>query len=189
MLRRATVLATSVLAAVATSSCSLGAGGGQQSPQPAPPPAGNVDPALKVKSPKNIDGADACRMLTPEQRSALQIDGPPAPKKNEYGASGCEFVGDLTTVFVDVNTGHGGLSQIYSNKESFDNFAPAEVNGYPAAQINYSDALCTISTGVADTQAVEIYFAKNSAQSPEMNDPCGYAKKISGEVLKNLPAA
>lgn len=191
MLRRASVLAASALVLAATSSCALNAGSGQESPQPAPPPAGNVDPALKVESPKNVSGiSDACQLLTPEQRAALQIDGSPAPQqKNDYGAPSCEFVGELTTVFVDINTGHGGISQTYSNKDSFDNFAPTEVTGYPAAQVDAASSLCTVMTGVADDQAIDIYFAKNSAQSPEMDDACGYAKKIAGEALKNVPAA
>lgn len=189
MPRHTTALTAAFLMLTSISGCALGTGGGQQS-APGASDAPAVAPALKVDAPKNLKGiADACQLLTPEQRAALQVDGEPEPEESQYKEPACNFAGDALTATISINSNFGGMTGTHERKDNFDNFAPTEVAGYPAAQVNFSDTLCTVMTGVSDEQSVDVYYAKNSGGTPEMDDPCGYAKKIAAEVIKNVPAA
>ncbi|WP_258345502.1 DUF3558 domain-containing protein [Saccharopolyspora gregorii] len=188
MLRRTSVLAASFFAVTAISSCAVG-GGGEQPPQAAPSKE-NVDPALAVQNPKNLKGVqDACQLLTAEQRAALQVDGQTEQADSEYQEPACDINGDVLNTSIAINTNHGGMTAAHARKDNFDNFEPTEVAGYPAVLVNFSDTLCTVAVGVSDTQSVDVYYAKNSGGTPEMDDACGYAEKIAAEVLKNIPPA
>ncbi|MBB5072114.1 DUF3558 family protein [Saccharopolyspora gloriosae] len=183
------MLTASLLMLTAISSCAVGGEGEQQPPQAAPSTE-NIDPALAVENPKNLKGvADACQLLTPEQRTALQVDGAPEQADSLYKEPACSMEGDMLTARIEINSNQGGMTATHERKDNFDNFEPTEVAGYPAALVNFSDSLCSVIVGVSDTQSVDVYYAMNSGGAPEMNDGCGYAKKIAAEVVQNIPAA
>ncbi|WP_243791518.1 DUF3558 domain-containing protein [Saccharopolyspora gloriosae] len=184
------MITASLLALTAASACSVGESGGGQ--QPAPPASDAVDPALKVESPKNLAGvSDSCQLLTAEQLSALGASGSePKPSINDqYKEPTCNISNDAFDITVDINTKNGGMTAANARRDNFDNFAPTEVAGYPAAQINADSSVCTVAAGIADDQSIEVFYAKNAGGTPEMDDACGYAKKITAEVIKNIPSA
>ncbi|GAA3363376.1 hypothetical protein GCM10020366_55040 [Saccharopolyspora gregorii] len=188
MLRRCGLVAASFVALTAISSCALGEGGEQ--PSQAAPSTENIDPALAVRNPKDLKGVtDACQLLTAGQRAALQVDGQPEQADSEYQEPSCDISGDALSTSIAINTNHGGMTAAHARESNFDNFEPTEVAGYPAVLVNFSDTLCTVAVGVSDTQSVDVFYAKNSGGTPEMDDACGYAKKIAAEVLENIPPA
>lgn len=191
VLRRTTALTASFFVLTTISACAVGQGGGGKQLEPSGSQEA-VDPALKVDSPKNLKGiTDACQLLTPEQLNQLGADEPEIePSTNpQYQEPSCDISSDALKITIDINTEHGGMTAANSRASNFENFEATEVDGYPAAQVNAAGNLCTILTGVADDQSIEIYYAKNSGGTPEMEDPCGYANKIPAEALKNIPPA
>lgn len=190
MLRRASVVTASFIALTAASACSVGESGeNQQSPPPAP---SAVDPALKVEEPRNLkEITDACQLLTPEQLTQLGAgDSEPTPSTNsQYQEPTCTISSDALDIIIDINTRNGGMAATYARKDNFELFAPTQVGSYPAAQINFAETQCTVATGIADDQSIEVLYAKNSGGTPEMDDSCGYAKKITTELIKNIPPA
>lgn len=190
MLRRASVLTASLLMLTAASACSLGQSDAGK--QPTSPPSQPADPALQVSNPKNLTGVtDSCQLLTPQQLTELGAADPEIePYVNEqYKEPSCDISSDAFDITVDINTEHGGMTAAHARKDNFENFAPTEVGEYPAVQVNFQGTVCTVATGISDDQSVEVFYAKNSGGTPEMDDPCGYAKKISAEAIKNIPAA
>lgn len=190
MLRQASVTAAIALALAALTSCSVGSGI-STGPSPDSAPQQSVDPALRVTDPRDLTGVqDACTLLNPEQRTRVGAgDAEFTTTTNEYGNSTCEIFGDAFNAAVDIDTSHGGMTNLNSKKDNFDSFTPTEVSGYPAAELNAESTACKVSVGVADDQSIEVDFSKNSGGSPEMNDPCGYASKIVVEALRNIPPA
>lgn len=185
MLRRV-LTATSTLAVLGISACS----GATPEPAPTPsaPPTTNVPSAPQVQNPKNLKSiADACQLLTPEQVATLG-GGAPAPDTSVYGESQCTWSNEAFATTVAINTA-GGPAKIFDSPESNDNFQPTQVGGYPAARIDAQSVVCRVEVGVAEDQSVEINYSKFGGTSPEMQDPCGYAEKIAGEAVKNIPAA
>ncbi|MCA1190233.1 MULTISPECIES: DUF3558 domain-containing protein [unclassified Saccharopolyspora] len=180
--------AAAALALAALTSCSVGSGGTAETSSD-PAPQQSVDPALRVTDPRDLTGVqDACTLLNPEQRTRLGAgDAEFTTTTNEYGNSTCEIFGDAFNAAVDIDTNHGGITNLNSKKDNFDSFTPTEVAGYPAAELNAESTACKVSVGIADDQSIEVDFSKNSGGSPEMNDPCGYAKTITNELLVNIP--
>ncbi|MEU6128332.1 DUF3558 domain-containing protein [Saccharopolyspora sp. NPDC047091] len=172
----------------AISSCALGEGGEQ--PSQAAPSTENIDPALAVRNPKDLKGVtDACQLLTPEQRTTLQIEGTPAQRDSEFKEPACEYDGSAFTAALDINTNSGGMTAAHERRSNFDNFEAAEVAGYPAVQVNFSKNLCNLAVGVSDTQSLHVFYSVISGGTPEMEDTCGYARKIAAEALQNIPPA
>ncbi|MFR9728625.1 DUF3558 domain-containing protein [Saccharopolyspora sp. MS10] len=189
MLRRTSALTASLLVLTAISSCAVG-GGGEQTPPQASPSTENVDPALAVKNPKNLKSVtDACQLLTPEQRTALQVEGAPTQRQSEFNEPACEFSSSAFDTSLDVNTNAGGMTAAHERRDNFDNFEATEVAGYPAVKVNFSENLCNLAVGVSDTQSLHVYYLVISGGTPEMEDACGYASKIAAEAVKNIPAA
>lgn len=189
MRRCASITAVALFAVLGASACSPG---GSQTPPSSTTesPTTTAPSAPKVEKPKNLKGiSNACQLLTSEQLSQLGGGGQPEEDTSAYGETQCYWSGDAFAVGVSINTTSGGPARIYQAGGTRDNFAPTTVDGYPGARVDKQDILCRIELGVAETQSVEVNYTKHSGGSPEMNDPCGFAEKITSEVLKNIPDA
>ncbi|MGW1677668.1 DUF3558 domain-containing protein [Saccharopolyspora sp. NPDC002376] len=189
MRRSASITAVSVFAVLGISACSPG--GSTPAPSStAETPSATAPSAPKVDKPKNLKSVtNACDLLTSDQLSQLGGDGKPEEDTSAYGETQCYWSGDAFAVGVSVNTTSGGPAKIQEAGSSRDNFEPTTVDGYPGARVDKQDILCRIELGVADDQSVEINYTKHSGGSPEMDDPCGFAEKITSQVLKNIPDA
>lgn len=188
MLRHAALTTVSLLAVLGVSACSA------ETPAPVPtsptPPATTAPAVPKVENPKNLKGiADACQLLKPEQLAALGGGGEPEQSMSEYDESQCFWRNDNFATNVAINTTQGGLAKITEKGEISDNFAPTQVEGYQGARIDEQQGLCRIELAIADDQSVEVNYSIRGGDTPEMQDGCGYAEKITSEVLKNIPNA
>ncbi|MCI2424246.1 DUF3558 domain-containing protein [Saccharopolyspora sp. K220] len=181
----------SLLALVGAAACSPG---GSTTPpsSSSDEPAASASAAPKVENPKNLKTiTNACQLLTTDQLAQLGATGSQAPEQStsQYGESQCHFQSEPFSAYVAINTKFGGLERLTQDASSSDNFKPTQVDGYQGARIDEQSDLCKVELAIADDQSVEINYFKNSGGTPEMDDPCGYAEKISSEVLKNIPDA
>ncbi|MGW3469420.1 DUF3558 domain-containing protein [Saccharopolyspora sp. NPDC000995] len=190
MQRRATLTALSLFATLGVSACSPEGTGFQPSPPQTKPPTATTSAVPKVENPKNLKAvSDACSLLTPDQLSQLGGGGEPKGSISEYGETQCSWRNDNFRTNVAINTKHGGLAKITENSGSRDNFKPTQVDGYQGARVDEQSTLCRVELAIADDQSIEINFSLRGGDTPEMKDPCGYAEKITSEVLKNIPDA
>lgn len=193
MLRRATFTAISLLAVLGVAACSPG--GSTKTPSSSTSEsAATTSAAPKVENPKNLKSVtNACTLLTDQQVKALggvSERRPPAEKTSEYGETSCQWSTDAFTADIAINTKHGGLAEITKFiNDSPESFKPTQLNGYHGARVDEQSNLCRIELAVADDQSLEVNYAKNAGGTPEMNDPCGFAEKITSEALKNVPDA
>lgn len=143
-----------------------------------------------VEHPKDLRGIDPCEFLTPEQKAALRLTEPGERDISPWGEEKCFLKGSVVTIGFSPNTKLGeGLDQAYRAKDSFDNFAESEVDGYPAARVNVATQLCGVIVGVSDEQTLNMSFGRVSSDAPGSGDPCGFAESVMGDVIKNLPDA
>ncbi|MEV6234163.1 DUF3558 domain-containing protein [Saccharopolyspora shandongensis] len=167
--------------------------GSTNPPAPSTSETATTSAAPKVQNPKNLKGvSDACKLLTQDQFS--QLGGSTGAKPPESDTSGlgeptCNWRNDAFSTAVTINTTHGGPEAIAKLAGSSDNFEPTEIQGYQGARVDKQSSLCRIELAVADDQTVAINYFKNAGGTPEMNDSCGFAEKITSEVLKNIPDA
>ncbi|MBB5153799.1 DUF3558 domain-containing protein [Saccharopolyspora phatthalungensis] len=191
MLRRATFTAVTLLWVLGASAC---APGSPETPSSTTSEAAPTTSAVpKVENPKNLKSiTDACQLLTQDQLSQLGGGTDARPPQGETSALGepkCNWRNNAFSTAVTINTKHGGLTEITKIAESSDNFKPTQVDGYQGARVDEQSALCRVEIAIADDQSVAINYFRNSGGKPEMNDPCGFAEKITSEVLKNIPDA
>lgn len=192
MRSRASFIAAAALAVAGLSACSSGSGtpGGSGTPEPTKAPSSDTaNPVPQVDLPKNIKAVtDACQLLKPEQVTRLG-GGTPEPDTTITGEPQCAWSNSDFRMNVAINANNGGPANIYEDKASNDSFEPTEVSGYPGALIDRTSSLCRVEVGIAEVQSVDISYAKFGGGSPEMQDTCGYAKRIAVETLKNIPDA
>ncbi|MEV5540826.1 DUF3558 domain-containing protein [Saccharopolyspora shandongensis] len=181
-----------LLAVLSASACAPGG----KNPEPSAPSSSAADTnaaAPKVENPKNLKAiTDACQLLTDQQVKDLggvSERRPPEKSTNSYGESRCQWATDAFTAAASINTKHGGLAKIQQNAENRQNYKLTQLAGYQGARVDEQSDLCRIELAVADDQSLEVNYFKNAGGTPEMNDPCGYAEKITSEVLKNIPDA
>ncbi|WP_168586374.1 DUF3558 domain-containing protein [Saccharopolyspora sp. ASAGF58] len=192
MLRRATLTAASLLAVLGASACSPS--GATNPPKTTTESASSTAATPKVENPKNLKAVtDACKLLAEEQVARLGGDAgakpPEGSNSEEYGEPQCKWRNDAFNATIAINTKHGGLAEIQSFIESSDSFKPTQVGGYQGARVDEQSTLCRIELAVADDQSLEVNYFKNAGGTPEMNDPCGFAEKITSEALTNVPGA
>lgn len=187
-LHRAILIPLSAIAVLGAAACSPPRAEPEAAEPTAPPTTS--PPVPQVENPKSLTGiTDACQLLTPEQLAALGGGGDPEESESLYGESQCFWRNDNFATNVAINTTFGGTAKIFESPQSSDNFAPTQVDGYPAARVDEQSTLCRVEVGLSEDQSVEINYSKRGGDAPEMQDPCGYAEKIAGEVLKNVPDA
>ncbi|MER7078074.1 Protein of unknown function [Saccharopolyspora kobensis] len=193
MLRRATLTAVSLLAVLGASACSPGGSGPSPEPTSNPSESAATSEAPKVENPKNLKAiTNACDLLTDEQVKALggtDERKPPEESKSTYGETKCQWTTDAFSATVTINTQFGGAEKIKSNAGTRDNYELIQFEGYTGARVDAESTLCRIELAVADDQSLEVNYYKNAGGTPEMDDPCGFAEKITGEALKNTPGA
>jgi hypothetical protein len=144
--------------------------------------------APPVRNPKDLRDVDPCQLLTAAQQSQLGFTEPGEEGTSYWGEPECGWPGSVVAVGLSPNT-TAGLDQAYRNKNNFDNFAPSEVDEYPAARINFATQSCGLIVGVADDQTLHMEFTRVSPDAPGSGDPCGFAESVMGDVIKNLPDA
>ncbi len=147
---------------------------------PAPPSSSRTAPA------KQLQVADACGVLTPEQQQAIGVNEPPRARESN-GVPGCTFEdgGDNATdgwsAFAAVKQGET-LQQF---TERMANEQPATVAGYPAVQIASGNRNCIVSVDVSDQGSVFV----NGISRNEAVNGCDVMKKVAEAVVQNLPNA
>ncbi|MEU5850639.1 DUF3558 domain-containing protein [Saccharopolyspora shandongensis] len=192
MQRRAAFTALSLLAVLGVSACSPGGSGSEQTSAAPKPTTAPTSAVPKVENPKNLKSTtDACQLITKDQLSQLGAEGEGKTEQStsEYGETQCFIRNDAFAINIAINTKVGGLAKIMEGADSSDNFKPTQVGGYQGARVDEQSTLCRVELAVADDQSIEVNFSLRGGDSPEMKDPCGYAEKISSEVLKNIPNA
>lgn len=143
-----------------------------------------------VENPKNLRGVDPCELLTSEQKAELSLTEPDRRDTSPWGEGTCNLAGPVVTVSFSPNTITGeGLDQAYRAKNSFDNFAESNIDGYPAVRVNFATQSCGLIVGLSDAQTLSVGFTRVSPDAPGRGDPCGFAESVVGEVIKNLPDA
>ncbi|MDA3630791.1 DUF3558 domain-containing protein [Saccharopolyspora sp. WRP15-2] len=191
MQRRASLAAVSLLAVLGASACSPG--GSTETPGSNAPESSTASDAPKVEKPKNLKAVtDACQLLTKQQVSDLGGTNerrPPQQSTNTYGEPSCQWANDAFTATVSINTKFGGLKRVMQNRKSRQDYKPTQLEGYEGGRVGEQSNLCRIELGIADDQSLEINYAKNAGGTPEMDDSCGFAEKITSEALKNVPDA
>jgi hypothetical protein len=185
--------ATACLALAALTACS--SGGGTSLPPPTTSSTttaatSDSSSAPQVSNPKNIKGTDPCQLLTTTQ--LVELGGTATPKKDNsaWGAAECSWDNDNLGMTVAPETASGrGIAQTYSNRANFSSFQPSQVDGYPDVRTDLQSLSCVIFVGVSNTQALSVSYTRYGATGAEYMDPCGFAEKVAGMVLSNLPAA
>ncbi|MGI8309821.1 DUF3558 domain-containing protein [Saccharopolyspora hattusasensis] len=192
MQRRAALTALSLLAVLGVSACSPGGSDRDPTSAASEPPAAPTSAVPKVENPKNLKATtDACQLITKDQLSKLGAagEGKTEQSMSEYGETQCFIRNDAFAINIAINTKYGGLAKIMEGANSSDNFKPTQVDGYQGARVDEQSTLCRVELAIADDQSIEINFSLRGGDTPEMKDPCGYAEKITSEVLKNIPDA
>lgn len=190
MLRRSILITASAFSIIGLAACSPAQTDTPESPE-TQHSTSETNPAPAVDKPKNLAAiTDACQLLTTQQLTQLGAQATPKPSETAYGESKCKWSnGDLAATVALNATTDTGPEQIFEMEEITDNFTRTEVDGYPAARVDEQSDLCRVEVGVSDTTSFSVNYYKYSGDSPEMQDPCGYAEKIASEVLKNIPNA
>ncbi|GAB2732670.1 hypothetical protein GCM10027174_01530 [Salinifilum aidingensis] len=193
MLRRTTLGTTALLAALGLAGCALPADSGSQSEQPSSQaqstPGQQQDAAPRIDQPKNLQAVgSACELLKPEQLQQLGLGTEPKPDESLWGDSSCTWENDNAIVSL-TQQNRIGAQGMYKNAKSFDEYHPAEVQGYPANHTDRQSRLCTVNVGVSDSASFRVGFTRTGGKAPEMQDPCGFADTIATQVLKNIPNA
>ncbi|MHA6798559.1 DUF3558 domain-containing protein [Bounagaea algeriensis] len=183
---------TAVLAALGLAGCATPTDAGSEDQQPSSPAESTPSQqqnAPQIDQPKNLQAVGgACELLTPEQLQQLGLGGEPEPVDTLSGDSACDWSHDNGAVTVTPKSTIGA-QQMYENTKTFNEFHPAEVQGYPANHKDRQSRLCSVDIGVSDSATVRVDFTRYAGDAPEMQDPCGYADTIATEVLKNIPDA
>lgn len=154
------------------------------------PPSTSDRLSPPVENPKDLRGFDACQLLTQDQLAELSLSEPGRKYTTPWGEEGCNWGGPVVAIGFSPDTTLGqGLEQAYRAKDTFDNFAESNVDGYPAARVDFATQSCGLIVGVSNEQTLGMEFTRVSSQAPGKGDPCGFAESVMGEVIKNLPAA
>ena len=144
--------------------------------------------APPVTNPKNLRGLDPCELLTDAQLTELGASAPPEKKQSKFGEDQCTWKNSAIYLTIAPDTKRDGLEEVYQRESNVENFQPSRVDGYPAVRANFTDNFCNVSVGVADDQVFHLTFGVVTSKKPEHQDTCGFAEKVSGMVLQNLPA-
>ena len=144
--------------------------------------------APPVTNPKNLRGLDPCELLTAAQLTELGMTGQPEKGRSEFGEDDCTWKDSAIYISIAPDTKRQGLEEVYRRKSNVVNFQPSTVDGYPAVRANFTEKFCNVSVGVADDQVFHLTYGIVTSKKPEHQDTCGFAEKVSGMVLQNLPA-
>jgi hypothetical protein len=143
-----------------------------------------------VENPKDLRGIDPCDLLTPDQKTELGLTRPVTRDTSPWGEDTCDLGGSVVGIGFSPDTTLGeGLDQAYRSKNTFDNFEPSEVDGYPAVRVDFTTQSCGLFVGVSDEQTLHMELTRVSPDAPGKGDPCGFAESIMSDVLENLPGA
>lgn len=173
-----------VLAALFILGCSAGTPAPNQVPAPerygAPLPTRSLDGTTQTDRP--------CGVLSEEQLQSfgLRVDG--RVQQLPLGAPACvwEAPGFGREVSVAVIVNRDYLVDTYRSRSNYQVFEPISIVGMPAvAQQTSADALtCTVTTGIAVGQAVDVTSTEFGAQPAR---PCEVAQRVTETVVANLP--
>ncbi|MGH7866576.1 MAG: DUF3558 domain-containing protein, partial [Candidatus Dormibacteraceae bacterium] len=134
--------------------------------------AGTPNPAgLKIANPKNIKGLDPCQLLTNDQLAQLGATATPTTDKTPWDETYCDWRNDNLGLALAPETTLGtGITGTYARKNNFSKFQQSNVDGYPAARIDWQDLSCQIYVGVAQTEEFSIDFTRLGGKDPQYMD-------------------
>jgi hypothetical protein len=149
------------------------------------------DPAgAAIADPKRIKGLDPCQLLTPSQMADLGVSGAPRRDNAVWGDPECDWHNDALGLTIIPETTLGtGISGSYVTDAGTPGFQKIQVNGYPATVTNKYSISCRVYVGVSVAQEFGVDFTRLGGTRSDYMDPCGFAEKVAGLVLGNLPAA
>lgn len=193
--RDAVAAMTVVLAGLVISGCQSAvagspttAAGSETSGGASPTESDRLSPP--VRNPKELRGIDPCQLLTQEQQAELSLTGSAEKGVSLWGEEECKWFGSVVGIILSPETTGGeGMEEVYRARNNFENFAESDIDGYPAARINFASQSCGLIAGVSDTQTLLMEFTRVSSSAPGKGDPCGFAESVMGEVIKTLPDA
>ncbi|TDV45569.1 DUF3558 domain-containing protein [Actinophytocola oryzae] len=194
--RRAALGTMMLLVALMLAGCESAVAGSPRASSDRPDTADSTSPSTSerlspsVEKPKDLRGIDPCEFVTPEQRAELQLTAPDEKEMSPWGEQLCDLGGSVVGISFSPNTVLGdGLDRAYRSKNSFDNFAETNVDGYPGVRVNFATQSCALIMGVSNEQTLNMELTRVSANAPGKGDPCGFAEEIMSEVIRNLPDA
>ncbi len=193
MFRRTLLPATALLATLGIAGCAMPSGtedssSGAQSTK-AHTPAKTKNPAPPIPQPKNLRAVnDPCSLITEQQIRQLGETATPEPTEAGWDGPACKWSGDQFAVSVVPNTRFDtGPDRMYAVAKSAGDFQPTTVQGYPALHKNNQSLLCRTEVAVSKDSSFSVDFTRFGGDAPAMQDSCGYADKIAGVVLGNIP--
>lgn len=143
-----------------------------------------------VENPKDLRGIDPCELLSPEDKTELELTGPEQKSTSQWGEEACDLSGSLVAIGFTPDTTLGeGLDQAYRSKKFFDTFAETTVDGYPGVRVDFATQSCGLIVGVSNEQTLHMEFTRVSSSAPGKGDPCGFAEQVMGDVIMRLPDA
>lgn len=192
MFRRTTLAAATSLAALGLAGCAIPADTSsqpEQQPSHAQTPGTTKNAAPPIPQPKNLRAVkDPCSLITPQQIQQLGETAQPEPAESGWGGPACTWSGDQFAVTVTPDTQLGmGPEQMYAAAKSVGDFHPTTLQDYPALHKNDQSLLCRTEVAVSKDSSFSVDFTRYGGDAPAMQDSCGYADKIAGVVLENIP--
>ncbi|MFD2469489.1 DUF3558 domain-containing protein [Amycolatopsis silviterrae] len=187
-------------AAVLLSSCSTESG--KAAPATAPPSTSTGPRFGAPPVPAPLDASplekNPCAAMSPDQVASL---GAPFknndPKPDDYTGPSCNWefatspASSVGGTLATKDPGHGGISGIYSKKQSggVTKFEPFTVNNYPGViydpASNSPAGLCTMVVGLRDDLGYVIDVSLDGLKNP-FADSCEVGKKVAGYVVQYL---
>lgn len=173
-----------ILAALFISSCSTTGPIPVEAPAPnrfgAPVPTRSLDGTARSEQP--------CRLLSEGELRSFGLQANGRLQRLPLGAPACvwEAPGFGREVSAAVIVNRDFLVDTYRSRANYQVFEPISVRGLPAvAQQTTAEALtCTVTTGIAVGQAVDISSTELGG-APE--PPCETARRVADAVVANLP--
>lgn len=155
-----------------------------RSQDPAAPPVDNPLDAAKF-----ID--DPCLSLTAAQADELGVPHPGTVRDNNIADSICTWENDARGLVEVAWFGSTGVGGAYAAEKrgDLDFFAPAEVNGYPAAEFAQVDrrdrGYCSVAVGTAEEQSFQLSL-RQSEDKIDGSRVCSIALEVAGKVVDTV---
>jgi hypothetical protein len=132
--------------------------------------------------------------MTQAQVSALHITRPGSVTQMPDGPA-CKWRPEDLTVdtsfTVTVLDKSHGLNGYYDGRASFPVFQPTEVGGYPAVNVDITDAKsgqCTTGVAVANGAGFSVSVHVGDEKSADYTNPCSVSSRLANTVLGNVKA-
>jgi Protein of unknown function (DUF3558) len=136
---------------------------------------------------------DPCSMLRTDQLASLGASKPGTRNDSSQVGPECRWLPDDrtngTAFTSDILTKTRGLDGLYENRSQFQVFRPTQVAGYPAVNVDITDAAhgdCTTSVGTATSAGFQVAVHVRNTSTSDYSNPCSVSEKIAQTIVGNL---